>query len=135
MLRKTREYIKECGDEFYDYLKSDGDKSSSWEQKVKVKLPTIEGLAMHLGVHRDTIYEWAKHHATFSDTLEEISAKQREMLVAGGLGGYYNPTIAKLVLASNHGMSDRTDVTSGDKPIQSNAIAFVPMKTDEADSK
>lgn len=30
---------------------------------------------------------------------------------------------------------DKLDLTSGNKPIQSNAIAFVPMKSDEADSK
>lgn len=135
MLAKARKYIAECGNEFYDYLKSDGDKSSSWEQKVRVKLPSVEGLALHLGVHRDTIYEWAKHHATFSDSLKDLEHKQKEMLIAGGLAGYYTPAITKLMLASIHGMTERTDVTSGDKPIEGNAITFVSMNTDnEADS-
>ena len=128
ILAKTRKYIAECGDAFFDYVKSDGSKGTTWEEKVRVKLPTIEGLAIYLGVRRSTIYEWKRNHPTFSDTLEELLEKQKEMLIAGGLAGYYTPLITKLILSSNHGMSERTDVTSGDEPIQSNAITFVPMK-------
>ena len=125
ILAKTRKYIEECGNEFYDYLKSDGAQSSSWEQKVRVKLPTMEGLALYLGVRRSTIYEWKKNHPTFSDSLEDLVEKQKEMLIAGGLAGYYTPLITKLILSSNHGMSERTDVTSGDEPVTSVKINVV----------
>lgn len=135
MQKKANEYLKQCGNEFWDYEKTISYNSVTRERKVNIKLPTVEGLAIYLGVHRDTLYEWAKHHPLISDTLGTISQMQKEMLLAGGLNGDYNPMIAKLVLAANHGMSDRTDVTSGDKPIQSNSIAFVTMKPDEADSK
>ena len=42
----------------------------------------------------------------------------------------------KDLMDRTHGQaSQKMDLTTGGKPIQSNAIAFVPMKTDEADSK
>lgn len=129
--KKANQYIKNCGNEYWDYHKTRGDKSDTFERKIEIRLPTVEGLAIYLGVHRDTLYEWAKHHPTFSDTLGTISQLQKEMLLVGGLNGDYNPMIAKLVLAANHNMTDRTDVTSGDKPIQSNSISFVTMKPDE----
>ena len=37
------------------------------------------------------------------------------MLISGGLNGDYNPNIAKLMLSSNHGMSDRGVVTTEDE--------------------
>ena len=125
MLRKTREYIDQCEDEFYDYVKSDGEKSTSWEQKVRAKIPTVEGLSLYLGVNRDTVFEWAKHHQVFSDSLADLVNKQKQMLISGGLGGYYNPTIAKLILSANHGMIERTDVTSDGKRVENINVNIV----------
>ena len=41
-------------------------------------IPSIAGLAMHLGVSRSTVNLWATQpdKARFSDTLEQIKAKQ-----------------------------------------------------------
>ena len=80
-------------------------------------LPTIEGLALYLKVARSTIYEWMKdvEKQEFSDTVEAILAKQGLMLMNKGLTNEFTPTIAKLMLSSNHGMSERTDITSGGK--------------------
>ena len=39
-------------------------------------------------------------------------------LLNSGLGGQYNATIAKLVLAANHGMSDKQEISGADgKPL------------------
>lgn len=132
---KTLKYIEQCEDHFYDYVRSESDKGSTQEQKVWANIPTVEGLALEIGVHVDTLYEWAKHHPRFSEALRALVSKQKKMLIRGGLSGYYNPTIAKLVLSANHGMTERTDVTSGDKPIEANAIAFEVMGDDAPDSK
>lgn len=133
--KKADEYLGTCGNEFWDYDKTVGEKSNSYERKVNITLPTIEGLARYLNVSRSTVYLWAEDNTTFSDTLEDILAEQKRMVLEHSLNGDYNSTIAKLILASNHGMTDRTDVTSGDKPIQSNSIAFVSMNADDgADS-
>ena len=85
-------YIKSCVDE---------DK--------KVNLPTVQGLAYELGLHKDTINEWCKEHKEFSVAITKIKNKQCKELVNKGLEGSYNPTIAKLLLSANHGMAERTD--------------------------
>lgn len=87
------------------------------ENQSKVKLPTIEGFGRFIGVPRRTIYEWRDKHIEFSHTLDKILIEQQERLINKGLAGDYNPTIAKLILSSNHGMAERKDVTSGDLPI------------------
>lgn len=74
-------------------------------------VPTIAGLADYLNVHRDTIYEWAKHDSKqeFSDTIRKIDAKRERALVNGGLSGVLNPTITKLMMASL-GYSEKQDI-------------------------
>lgn len=75
----------------------------------EINIPTIEGLAMHLQVSRSTVYLWQKEHPEFSDIIELLQQKQAVALVNNGLGGNYNPTIAK-VLLTKHGYSDKTEV-------------------------
>lgn len=79
------------------------------ENRLEVQLPTIEGFASFIGVSRDTLYEWAKKHAGFSDTLESIKQLQHQRLVNSGLSGAYNSTIAKLMLCFNHGYSEKKE--------------------------
>jgi DNA-packaging protein gp3 len=84
------------------------------------KLPTVEGYALFLHVHRDTLYEWAKLHPDFSDTLEEISHLQKEQLINDGIygGKDVNSTIVKLLLQNNHDMREKTDTDlTVDSPI------------------
>lgn len=112
------EYIKEVDvylaitqDEYYDYVKSETEwvksRGRSREQKIKVKLPTIEGFAKHLWVVKNTIYDRQKKYPLFSDALEKIAEEQKTRLLENGLNWNYNPTIAKLVLSANHWMSER----------------------------
>lgn len=75
----------------------------------KVKLPTLEGLAFFLRVHKDTIQEWKKNHDEFSVLIGDLLAKQAEALINNGLSGNYNPTIAKVLLAK-HGYKESTEV-------------------------
>ena len=101
-----------------EYLSSSFD-SYDDKDKQTVKLPTISGLALYIGVCEDTMYEWAKHHPTFSESLKVIKGRQKNRLLNKGLSGDYNSTIAKLILSSNHGMSDKsqTDITSDGKAL------------------
>jgi len=73
-------------------------------------VPMIAGLAKHLKVSRDTVYEWASHpdKAEFSDIVGEIMTEQEMMLTSGGLMGTYHATIAKLML-SKHGYTDKVE--------------------------
>lgn len=87
--------------------------------RENTKLPTIEGYAIHLGVHRDTLYAWAKLNKEFSDTLRLIEHLQKEQLINDGIygGKEVNATIVKLLLQNNHGMKEKTDVTTNNKDI------------------
>lgn len=119
MARKNKEYI--YYDEKYvakidEYLKMRQDEELSF-QKVKVKLPTIEGFADYINVERKTLYNWEKDHPGFAKALEKIRQEQLQRLIDRGLEGSYNPTIAKLILSANHGMRERTDITTDDKPL------------------
>lgn len=111
ILEKAQEYLDLCIDEEYDWTRTNGDKSTSYEHRIKVKLPSIEGLAVYLKVARSTIYEWEKIYPEFSDILEDIKAEQAQRLINNGLSGDYNPTIAKLIL-TKHDYSDKSEVNA-----------------------
>lgn len=116
IIKKTYEYINSAKDQFYNYQKGFGN-TDTYERRVMANLPTLEGLALHLNVHRDTVHLWSKKYPSFSDALDVLMAVQRERLLNRGLSGDYNPVIAKLVLSANHGMRERVDTTSDDKPM------------------
>lgn len=58
MVASAQQYIALCEDEVSGRVR-------------KVNLPTIEGLALHLGVSRDSIHEWRKRYPEFSDLSRE----------------------------------------------------------------
>lgn len=72
-------------------------------------VPTVEGMALCLGISRKTVYEWAKHEDKegFGDILEQCNAKQAVMLMSGALGNAMNANIAKLMLGKQ-GYSDKS---------------------------
>jgi len=82
-----------------------------WETLDQV-IPSIAGLAVYLKVSRDSIYEWSTHEdkQDFSDTLDELLAKQEMILFTKGLNSAFNSTITKLALG-NHGYHDKADNT------------------------
>lgn len=75
-------------------------------------IPTVAGLSIHLGISRDTVYDWAKQKdkEDFSYIVTQILASQESSLVNNGLRGSFNPTIAKLML-TKHGYSEKIDTT------------------------
>lgn len=113
ILIKTQEYIDSCEDEVTEFHKTRGDKSDSFDRIIKVKLPTIEGLALHLNLNKDTMYDWREKHQEFSDLIDILLKKQADMLISKGLSGDYNPTIAK-VLLTKHGYREGTELTGKD---------------------
>jgi hypothetical protein len=66
---------------------------------------SVEGLALHLGIHRDTCYAWRDTIEEFSDTLESVMKMQAVSLINNGLAGEFNSAITKLMMA-NHGYRD-----------------------------
>lgn len=83
-------------------------------------VPMIAGLAIHLGISRDTVYEWADNPVinakedsvtslTFSDIVNGIRRANERALINGGLGGKFNPAITALML-SKHGYTKDSKV-------------------------
>jgi hypothetical protein len=113
-ISKVDEYLELHQDEEKQVVKQSSEKYEMYDNKLKVKLPTIEGFALFIGVNKTSLYEWEKKHEEFSNALEKIRQEQQQRLINNGLSGDYNPTIAKLILSSNHGMREKTetDLTS-----------------------
>lgn len=106
MLAKASNYLGTCVDSYDEATRT-------WD----VELPSIEGLSLYLDVSRPTIYEWKAKYSEFSDILDKILAEQAKRLLTRGLGGKYNPAIAKLALGK-HGYHDKVDsdvTTAGEK--------------------
>lgn len=85
-------------------------------------VPTVAGLALHIGASRSVVYKWGEEDTTpqaFMDILDDIKAKQELDLVSGGLSNQFNSTIAKMML-TKHGYSDKQEIdhTSGGEKLQ-----------------
>lgn len=107
LIDRTKEYLLMCGRE-------------------QTKLPTKQGLALFLGVDDETLNEWAKEHKDFSATLKELMLTQADQLINDGIygGKEVNSTIVKLLLQNNHGMKERTDVTTKDEHLPIQVISY-----------
>jgi hypothetical protein len=70
---------------------------------TNMRIPTVEGLCLKIGISRNTAYRWAKENEEFSDTLELIKVKQKEYLTEIGIfgGKEINATIVSLLLKVN----------------------------------
>ena len=90
-------------------------------------IPSIEGMAIHLGLHRDTLYDWAKQKDKgFSDILRLTIQNQERTLLNNGLNNTFNSAITKLVLGK-HGYHDsmKQDITSSDESMKPTVIQLV----------
>lgn len=124
IITKSKAYLESCIDEQKAVVSGESDNFTKYDQKLIVKLPTIEGLAYHLSVSRVTLYEWKKEYKEFSYIIEELKQKQAERLICMGLSGDYNSTIVKLML-NKHGYSEKQEIdhtTGGDKITAAPAI-------------
>lgn len=123
-LNKSKEYISSCIDDIEEYHKTRGDRSDTYDRLVRVKIPTLEGLAVYLEIARSTLYEWRDSISEFSDIIDQLQAIQADRLLNNGLSGDYNPTIAK-VLLSKHGYRDSQELTGKDgEKLTFNIISF-----------
>lgn len=116
MLVKANEYLDSCYDDDVEQEAHEEQEPQAHGGSLRrirkpeliVRIPTKGGMARHLGVSRDTLYEWAKQHQEFSDIMEWLGSEQEDRLINNGLSGAYNPTIAKLLL-SKHGYVEKSE--------------------------
>lgn len=134
MCAKADEYLKLNADEYKvvkrPFIDKEGNEKTAADIFYEVNLPSHEGFALMLDVAPTTLYEWAEKYPMFSKALGKIKEVQKQRLVNNGLSERYNATIAKLILSSNHGMREKSDVTTDDKPIEGIAVSFVKPKQD-----
>lgn len=95
------------------------------------EVPLKEDFAYKLGVADDTLDNWAQKNPEFLGALKKIMQKQKIQLINDGIygGKEVNPTITKLLLQNNHGMKERTDVTTKDEKVEVPTI-FIPEEKD-----
>lgn len=98
------QYLETCVDDFGGTVK-------------KVQIPTISGYARHIDVGTAVIGKWREKHLEFDIAIRKLLDIQQDKLVNEGLASNYNHNIAKLMLSSNHGMTERSDVTSNGKEL------------------
>lgn len=86
---KIEEYLSSCGRE-------------------QTQLPTVEGLALHLGINRDTVFAWAKEHPEISDYLKQLADTQKNQLMNDGMygGKEVNAAMAIFLLKAIHGLKE-----------------------------
>lgn len=74
-------------------------------------VPQIAGMAVALGINRDTVYAWCSDPGKleFSGTVKAIEIAQHKALVNGGLTGEFTSPITKLMMA-NHGYSEKQEI-------------------------
>ena len=106
---QVRQYLQTCG-------------------KENMSLPSIEGLATHLGVISETIREWAKQYPEFSATIKKLAEMQKQQLMDDGMygGKEVNAAMAIFLLKVNHGMKDITTQTN----VQINIPTFKVMSSE-----
>lgn len=109
-LQKSKEYLASC-------------KKTGEERGI---LPTMEGLALKLGVDPNAITNWSKNgkYPEFTDFVKELKAEQKNQLINDGLygGKGVNQAMAIFLLKANHEMieTDRRIIEGQDTLINLN---------------
>ena len=113
-VQKVYDYLAQCVDKETTFHKTRGSSSDTYERIIEVNLPTIEALSEWLKLDIDTINEWVKHEEKhdFTVAVRALKKKQKDILIKNTLNGNYNASIAKLMLSSNHGMNEKTEIES-----------------------
>ena len=134
---KAKEYLAKCIDDYKQEINTTKG-SVQVANRLVVKFPSRGGMAVYLGVNRDTLYDWASKFPEFSDIMDLMMSLQEERLIDNGLSGSYNPTISKVIL-TKHGYREGIDNTTNDKdlptPILANAIPSNDGNTKDSEAK
>lgn len=103
-------------------------KAENYLTSYTTLIPTIEGLALHLEISRETVYAWKddEDKQQFSDIVSRLLAMQSAKLIEGGLSGDFNASITKLILSGKHGYIEKTnqDITSGGDKLSVQVVQY-----------
>lgn len=76
-----------------------------------VRLPTLSGYAVQLGVTRETLWSWSQEHTDFGEAYGQAKACQEELLIQAGAVGGYDKSLAIFILKNLQGWQDRVEQT------------------------
>lgn len=79
-------------------------------KEVASKYPSMAGFAVKIGVHRDTLQEWAKEHEQFSVAYKKAKVLQENWMLVNGLRGNVNVPFGIFISKNNLGYKDRQDI-------------------------
>jgi hypothetical protein len=86
----------------------------NWEVREKKLLPnrfpTFEDFAWNIGTVPQTLSEWANEHPDFWEAMTRAHAKQKSILMQGGLEGCYEARTVNFVGINCCGMSNRIEI-------------------------
>lgn len=77
---------------------------------IACRLPTFEMFALSIGVHRETLRNWADANPEFFAAYKKAEDYQKEILIQNGLSGGYEKTFAIFTAKNVTDMTDKTQV-------------------------
>lgn len=91
-----------------------------WRDQPNKAFPSLQGLALHLGVHTTTVHMWRRLNPAeqpltvdFADLCERLLQIQHEICIGEAMLNRYNANIAKLLLGK-HGYTDKQELSGPD---------------------
>jgi hypothetical protein len=97
------------------------------EEGKERELPSRVGLCLILKTSTVTLIEWGKKNPLFLNALRNVDNSQHQQLINRGVNGTGNSTIIQLMMKSNHGYSDKQDITIKDERVVMN----IPKKFED----
>ena len=80
--------------------------------------------AAHLGITRETLYQWEKEKEEFSYAVKEGENQSALWWAKAGMAGMtgkipgFNATVWIFNMKNRHGWKDKTEISGGDNPIR-----------------
>lgn len=107
MARPTK-YSSKFPDQLLEYFNVKPYESfTSRGVKIANDFPTLAGFAIKIGVHRDTLHQWAAEHPEFSDACARAKDFQENYLMVNGLRGLVASNFAMFTAKNFLGMRDK----------------------------
>lgn len=117
LISAVDEYLKTCTDKEEEFHKTRGKTSNTYDRRVVVNIPSEHSFCKFVGMDRNTLNTYISQYPEFRKKFYEIREEQKERLIQKSLSGEYSALMAKFILSSTHGMTDRVDITSKGAPI------------------
>lgn len=90
--------------------------------------PSFAGFAAKIGVHRETLHEWKRSHALFSDAYKMCKELQENFVLVNGFKGTVNTTFAIFTSKNLLSYRDRFSVEHEGNPEKPIEVKSVPLK-------